>query len=141
MKVNKLVLFGIFAGVVASLAAGFSVLMKVDDAWFWPEVKFKNLSTTTPDIANLENLTLRESDGALVVLDKSKRAQFGFLRDHKYYRASFDPSRHVGPDNPAYIVVIYEDGTKLSDFPFEGPGLAPRPENARYWRPARRPSD
>lgn len=86
-----------------------------------------------------KNSIFEESNGALVVIDPSKRAEFGFLRDHNYYRVLFDPSRHLGPDNSAHIVVIYEDGTVLADFQFQGPSLAKRPDSARFHRAVNNP--
>ncbi len=140
MKLNKPLILGLIAGLVAVVSAGFWVLSKVEDASSWPIVQFKNLLMTSPDSANLKNLVFRESTGGLVVIDPSKRAEFGFLCDHKYYRASFDPSRHLGPDNSAHIVVVYEDGTVLADFPFQGPSLARMPDNARFQRVVRNPT-
>lgn len=119
------------------LWAGYKLLVAVDDSFFEPAVLIRNTNIANPDLASLENLEWSEGQRKLMVIDRSRRAAFGYLFEGKYYRASFDPSRNLGPDNSSTFFYIGPDGKTSSDYPAEGPTLSPMPQNPRFLRSLR----
>jgi len=117
--------------------AGYKLLIAVDDSFFEPAVLIRNTNIANPDLASLENLEWNEGQRMLMVRDRNRRAAFGYLFGGKYYRASFDPSRNLGPDNSSTFFYVGPDGKTWSAYPAEGPTLAAMPLEPRFLRPLR----
>lgn len=117
--------------------AGYKLLIAVDDSFFEPAVLIRNTNIANPDLASLENLEWNEGQRMLMVKDRNRRAAFGYLFGGKYYRASFDPSRNLGPDNSSTFFYVGPDGKTWSAYPAEGPTLSPEPAHPRYLRTVR----